>query len=369
MSSESEHGGPAPRKRSRRSRGRSFSQDSELDRRFDLLSQQLVSHVNNVLSNCIMANSAPLAQNLPATQNYFGTALPSTSTAPAQNIQENFLRPPQLTPCIQNIANLDVSVKEPSVPKAKPERVTKIAEMQRFDSSDWNAVRYTEVQKKYVAFPSFVELKVNEELRRFEDPFAPLRWFQMERSFAALSNAFLTQNEHVNSALQNLIDWSASSDAQLSSTTLFNKLKELFGADSSYRTVSHDILQIICGKRAEVIETRRRSLLKNVKSKYIRDDIEKIPPSIEYIFNPQNLSNYLQKIGGVEKLEKQINSAGTSRPTPLGPSTSFQENTFRSRQNKSKRNNKKDRRNDDFSSKKRGGRKDNIGRRADHKQK
>lgn len=92
----------------------------------------------------------------------------------------------------------------------------------------------------------------------------------MERSFTALSNAFLAQNEAVNSALQNLVDWSASNDIQLNMSSFIEKLNQLFGNDSKYKTVSHDILQVICGKRAEVLELRRMDIVKKLKDKYTR---------------------------------------------------------------------------------------------------
>lgn len=367
-SSNNEDGSPEA-KRQQRSPPRSTSREGDLDRRFDLLSQQLVSHVNNILrSNYAVMNTIPVE-----TQTAQVTALPVSSTqTTSKSEQENFLRPPQIAPNLQNIADLDVSIKEPTVPIANPDRVTKITEMQRFNSPDWNAVRYTDVQKKYVAYPSFMELKVNEELRRFEDPFAPLRWFQMERSFAALSNAFLAQNESVNTALQKLIDWSSSSDVQLSPTSLYDKLKELFGSESGYKTVSHDILQIICGKRAEVLELRRRSILKCLKNKYIRDDVEKIPPSNEYMFNPQGLSTYIQKIGGIDKLEKQNTTSRVIRPKSPEPSTSFQDKSFRHRPNKPKQNERKYsnvRRTEEFSAKKKGGRKYKSGRKSGNRNK
>lgn len=335
-SSSSDDEEPPPKRRRRRD-SRSTSRDTtrELDRRFDLLSKQLVSHVNSIFS-----------ANYPAMQ------LSSSASADIQvpveisNALDNpFSRPLE---SVNDIAELNVSIKEPAVPKASPERVAKIASMQRFDSSDWNSVRYTEVQKKYAAFPAFTELKVNEELRRLEDPFAPLRWYQMERSFAALSNAFLAQNEFVNLALRNLLDWSSKPDAQLTSISIYDKLRELFGNESNYKSVSHDILQIICGKRAEVLELRRKALLKTIKRKYIREDIEKIPPSAEYMFNPQNLSAYIQKIGGIDKLEKLIATPSKSVVHSRSPvrtkspvASTSRENSFRPRRNKKQGQKKK----------------------------
>lgn len=131
-------------------------------------------------------------------------------------------------------------------------------------------------------------------MRRLEDPFAPIKWFQMERSFAALSNAFLEQNEFVNTALRNLIEWSTDPSTKLTPSSVHDKLKDLFGNESGYKEVSHDILQIICGKRAEVLEYRRKARLKCLKGKYMREDIETIPSSAEYMFNLSTCQNFSQ---------------------------------------------------------------------------
>ncbi|CAH2217848.1 jg644 [Pararge aegeria aegeria] len=354
-SSESEdsssEGPPTPPKKRRRSgperRSRSHSASEELERRFELLSQQLVSQVNNILC-------AQLAMPEPnsTTRQYVSPTEANTSV-----LQDPFSRPPGK---IEDISELIVSIKEPTVSKAKPERVDKISAMQRFNSTDWNAVRYNEVQKKYVASPAFTELKVNEELRRFEDPFSPVRWFQMERSFAALSNAFLAQNELLNEALQSIMDWSTKSDTQITSTSVYDKLKQLFGNESNYKGISHDIFQIICGKRAEILELRRKQLLKGLKGKYIREDLEKIPRSSEYMFSPSDLLQYLQKIGGIDKLQKQNAEArphSRARQKSPVPSTSA-ENSFRPQQAKGKPGKNRKRNIDSSDRKKKGGQKE-----------
>lgn len=333
---------------------RSVSIDADMDQRFAILSHQLVSHINNILApNYYNMHAGPTCSS---SLNVSNSAVPFTQNLNVANNDSDFLHPPETINKFEDIANLSVTVKEPTVVVAIPERVTKLAALQRFDSPDWNSVRYTDTQKKYVASPGFVESKVNEELKRFDDTSASSSWSKMERSFAALSNAVMAQNELVNTALQNLIDWSAKPDSQLSPNTLYTKLKELFGNDSGYKTATHDILQIICGKRAEVLETRRRFVLKNLKVKYMRDDLEKIPPSSEYMFAPQSLANYLQKIGGIDKLDKQ----STPFPRPVR-GRSPQEKTFQQPRttNKPRRNEKKEsagrNHNDDSTSKKRGG--------------
>lgn len=350
-----------PRERSASRRGRtrsssSSSQESALDRRFELLSQQLVSHLNNVLS--ANSNSPPCAT---ADNLNFTGSLPAFQTLPAFN----------------DIANLSVTVKEPSVASAKPERVTKINSLQRFDSSEWNAIRYIETQKKYLASPGFVEARVNEELRRCDDPIGSSSFTKNERSFAAISNAFMAQNEVVNQALQSFIDWSTTG-GPLTANAIFDKLKDLFDNQSNYKIITNDIFQIICGKRAEALENRRRNLLKQIKDKFIREDVEKIPPSAEYMFNPQSLTTYIQKIGGVDKLVRQTAATRPRAVSPVpstsfAPSTSFRnkpgDNRLPKRSSNYKKYTEQPRTNTSGNSKKKGGHQKDKGPKRPHKQK
>lgn len=98
--------------------------------------------------------------------NYYTAKAPTTSTSFLQthqssSLHEQFLKPPQLPTDKHDICDLEVSVKEPKLPIADSSRVAKIASLQRFDSPDWNSVRYSDIQKKYIASPAFSELKVN----------------------------------------------------------------------------------------------------------------------------------------------------------------------------------------------------------------
>ncbi|CAF4874522.1 unnamed protein product [Pieris macdunnoughi] len=283
-SSTSEEDEEPPPKRSRNNHVRSNSRDSsrDLDLRFEQLSQQLVSHLNNTF------------YNFAASSSMFNKVTESNNA----NLDDPFLNHAAV---FNDIAQLDVSIQEPSIAKAIPERVTKLISMQRFNTSDWNCDRYIDIQKKYVAFPAFTDLKINEELRFLEDS---SKFYLMERSFAALSNAFLAQNEFVNKALRSVLEWSSQTNVILNSNSIHDKLQECFGQTSDYKAVTHDVLQIICGKRAEVLESRRKSLLKNLQRKHIREDLGKIPPSSEYMFNPEQLSTYLQKVGGIDKIDR-----------------------------------------------------------------
>lgn len=97
--------------------------------------------------------------------------------------------------------------------------------------------------------------------------------------------------------------------------------------------MSDDLLQIVCGRRADFINIRRESLLRQISEEFHRDVLHKIPPSSETLFNEDSVQKYLTKIGGAERLTL------LSRPVPQNlskdifyqnqrPSTSKQADSF-----------------------------------------
>lgn len=201
------------------------------------------------------------------------------------------------------ISELSTTLKDPLFPKSNEKHLEQLTKLQRFQCNDWYAIRFSEAQKKYVSTPGFIELSVNDELRRFnasdskED-----RFYLMERTFAALSNAILTQKDELHTTLQNIVDWSSDKNTTLSPKSLFDKIEQMFGKESNYSKVTDDILQISCGRRADCISVRRESVLKQIPDEYHVEVLQKIPPNVENLFDGDMLAAYLQKIGGAEKL-------------------------------------------------------------------
>lgn len=194
-------------------------------------------------------------------------------------------------------------IKDPVYPKSNTSYLKILSELQRFKNAEWNSIRFSEVQKKYVTTPGFIELNVNDELKRFESSSNEnYRLFLLERSFAALTNSILTQKDELRNTLQNLINWSAAEGTTLSPATLFCKIEELFNKQANYTKVSDDILQMVCGRRADCIHSRRELLLKQIQDEYQCVAIQKIPPDSEFLFDNDIFNNYLQKIGGADKL-------------------------------------------------------------------
>lgn len=225
------------------------------------------------------------------------------------------------------LSDLTTNIKDPVFSKSKESHLLKLSQIQRFKSSDWNSIRFYEPQKKYVTTPGFIELNINDELRRFSASSSEdSRLHYLERTFAALTNAIISQKEELNIALQKIVDWAGDKNTTLTPKNLFDKIESSFNKDSTYTKVTDDILQIVCGRRADCIQSRRELLLKQIPDEFHSGALQKIPPTYEFLFDENLLNIYLQKIGGAEKLA--VNSQILERSSrPLGtdpkPSCSY----------------------------------------------
>lgn len=183
-----------------------------------------------------------------------------------------------------------------SVKRTSESKLNYVRKIQHFDSTEWNNVRYTETQKKYISTPAFTNLGMNDELLAFESKFSHLR--SLDQTFGALTNMVITQKEALQTTLKSLLEWSSDSTTTLTHASLSTKVHELFSNACPYTNVSKDILQVICGRRANIIEHRRDSSLSAVKDKYNKTILRRIPPSCEYLFQPKDLSDAVTKLGG-----------------------------------------------------------------------
>lgn len=276
---------------------------------FELLSQQVA-----FLTDLILRKSPPV-----------NTKNNESDCAVIEYNNELNLRPPSIENTNAGklkLSELKTTVKDPVYGHANDNYLKKLKYLQRFNSSDWFAIRFSEIQKKYLATPGFIELSVNDSLKRFETAMLreEPRTYLLERSFAGLTNAILSQKDELQKALQSLVDWAVESRQKLNPDSIFNKIESLFSNTSPYNIITDDILQIVCGRRADFISMRRDSLLRQIPEEFHREVLIKIPPSMEMLFDDESLQNYVQKIGGADKL--------ISQPR-FGPPTSFKENFYR----------------------------------------
>jgi hypothetical protein len=211
------------------------------------------------------------------------------------------------------IFDFETKLKEPAMPQTPSNYLVMLQEIQKLDNVCWSDIRYSETQKIYNHTPGFTELEINELVKEYDN----IRHLAYtDKSYAALTFSILKQKESFINCLSNLVTWSQSENASLSN--LNDKIKDLF-LKGDYHKISNDILQIVCGHRAETIEMRRAGILKNVRDPLMRTTLNKIPPSNTHLFNSDQFTSVLEKFGGVKKTfwpSNKTASGNASRAKP-----------------------------------------------------
>lgn len=187
-----------------------------------------------------------------------------------------------------------------TLPKTSTSRLGEIERLQHFNSSDWTNVRYAEVQKKYLSSPGGTSLEPNDILRQYEDKQVHLR--SLDQTFAALTNMLLSQKEALQTAVKELLSWCNDKNTSLSSVAVTTKIRNLFSEDSALKTVSKDLMQVVCGRRADIVQQRRDKILANVRDKYNKVVLRRIPPTSEHLFHSAALDEAIAKLGGSTKV-------------------------------------------------------------------
>lgn len=225
--------------------------------------------------------------------------------------------------------DLETKLKEPTVPKASQAFLDMLGSIQHFEKEEWSEVRYAEVQKLYNQTPGFIDLEANEEIR----PYDQLRHLaHTDKAYAALTLCVLKQREALKVALQSLLLWSREQGNSSGTDSLLDRLNELF-CKGEYSKVSTDLLQLVCGHRAEAIQMRRDGIIKSVRDPLTKFALRRVPPSNRNLFSAAPFTTVLEKAGGVKKaftLNKPLNNvsasqAGTNKATchPSQGSTNF----------------------------------------------
>lgn len=262
-----------------------------LEGRFDLFSRELNS-IKLLLSQSQLGLSAPALGNYPTQRG---------SQANTDALSD--LMPPA-PPVAPELEVLETTLAD-SLKKADDARIEAVIKLQHFNDPEWANIRYTETQKKYLATPAFTFLDLNEELTPFESKPYFLR--SLDQSFAVLTNMLLAQREAVQTAIKNIL---ALKDAPAS---LHSTLAEAFASGSLYSEVSKDLLQVVCGRRASILEQRRDAVLSGVRDKYNKVSLKRVPPSHDCLFDKAAFSEALTKIGGGSKVFRRPNLPAEGR--------------------------------------------------------
>ncbi|CAH2098637.1 unnamed protein product [Euphydryas editha] len=191
--------------------------------------------------------------------------------------------------------NIETKLKEPSVPPTPEKFLKLLLNVQRLGSTSWSDIRYAETQKLYNHSPGFTELQTNEEVISYDT----LRYqSNIDKSYAALTFCVLKQKESLQNAIRSLLAWAK--DIHVNPENLSSKVEELF-LNGDFHKTSSDLLQLVCGHRAEIIEMRRESITSKAKDPLVKAALNKIPPSTSYLFDSDLFKSTLEKAGGVRK--------------------------------------------------------------------
>lgn len=326
---QQQHREKSPARKSKRARLVSDAQFEFLQQQVafltNIITYSQASKINESLGTNANCTPVTSSNNNVSTNSTNQSALSTVSvtqnetTTGTENNSGLLLAPPNGTDIDKNSLKLSdpcTVVKDPIYPKANDNYLKKLIDLQRFKSNDWNAIRFSEVQKKYISTPGFVELGINDELKRFGSQSSEeYRLHLMERSFAALTSAILTQKDELCQTLQGLIDWAGNNETALNPKSLFLKIEEAFNKQSPYMKVTDDILQMVCGRRADLIQSRRDLLVNQIPDEYHCEALKRIPPNAEFLFDVESINTYIQKIGGAEKLSAVSSTQSTPRST------------------------------------------------------
>lgn len=140
--------------------------------------------------------------------------------------------------------------KEPEIPNPFPTLSAQGIKCQRLGEAGWNRIRYVEAEKRLRRGGVFQPLSLNHQFSSASSN-ADADFRKTEKLLATASHALLAQLQAFNKTIQNLTLKCPKSEPYV---------KELFLETSEFRMISDDFLQFLCGKRAEVIEARRKDV-------------------------------------------------------------------------------------------------------------
>ncbi|KAI5733985.1 hypothetical protein M8J77_001063 [Diaphorina citri] len=167
--------------------------------------------------------------------------------------------------------------REPSVPDPDPELASQGISCQKLGSPAWNRVRYSESQKALQAGGVFKPLSVPGEI-----PFPNSSTFEnlsrQDSFLGTLSHGLLLQRNALSGAMNTLAE---------KFPEVREELGSIFSDDGELKQVSDNLLQYVCGKRAECFEARRR--LVEPKDPQLARLVRAIPPSPSCLFEEAQL--------------------------------------------------------------------------------
>ncbi|KOB79363.1 putative transposon Ty3-I Gag-Pol polyprotein, partial [Operophtera brumata] len=185
---------------------------------------------------------------------------------------------------------------EPHIPKATDHMLAKGLEIQRLNSENWSNLRYREAEKALHASPVFVALKVNPQLASLTQKWCSSDTLtKYDHTLGVLTHGLLMQREAFKDAI-----WSVGKEGMASTQAMSDSIqRNLLSPDSTFHKVTDQILQYVCGRRADVLTSRRLTYSSpNVAMDSI---LQTIPPSATHLFNEEKLTEALKVNGGFHR--------------------------------------------------------------------
>ncbi|CAH0724247.1 unnamed protein product, partial [Brenthis ino] len=142
---------------------------------------------------------------------------------------------------------------------------------------------------------------------------------------SAITHGIIMQSDALKSGVFDLLQWVQDTD-NFVKDDLVKKIKDIFSGE--FQKISLDCLQLLCGRRADIIEQRREAFLNLVKDKFLKTTLKKIPPSCDFLFSKEQFSDFLNNNGGINKIfsrpsfsAQEKRSTGTSQAAQPGSSS------------------------------------------------
>lgn len=193
---------------------------------------------------------------------------------------------------------------EPKLAKADVKIAEQGRKCHRFGDEGWKNIRYAEVQKMFHATPVFSALRVNSALAATTPSWTSLTYLEkIDTTLGALTHGLLQQRDAFQEACKSL-----------EPKTQLEIQKRLLSDDSKFRKISDALLQYTCGRRAEVIQSRRETYKSS--NKILNDILHDIPPSETHLFAEQRLNDVLKEQGGLHKFfpKKPLQNTKPGKP-------------------------------------------------------
>ncbi|KAI5632777.1 hypothetical protein NE865_14495 [Phthorimaea operculella] len=179
---------------------------------------------------------------------------------------------------------------EPLVPAPSSPIRTEGIECQRFGSVKWNRIRYKEAEQRLHAAPVFSALQINPELGVLGVQSSTLIEKQ-DKMLGAITHGLLLQGKALVESLQGICK---------NHPGAAEDVKKILSKGSQFKNITDDILQFVCGHRAEAIEMRRNAF--KARNEALATALKQIPPSETHLFEEKAFSSLLKDNGGASQV-------------------------------------------------------------------